>query len=129
MSRATSARRSATCCRGNAPLTGFSWRFRPDACRFGLVRRLVPLAGILAALVLAPAALAADQTYCVNQTGCDVDEPDLQTALTDAALNTGSDTILIGAGTLSGPAGYTYPVFGDALTITGAGSGTGGTEL
>jgi hypothetical protein len=53
--------------------------------------------------------VASAQTYCVNASGCDVNEgSDLQAALDAAAANPGADTVKIGDGTVSRSGGFSY---------------------
>ena len=78
----------------------------------------------LLALLVAPAAAGAT-TYCVNKASCvsagGVSEPDLQTALTTAAGNPGSDRVELGPGFYSRAAGFSYAA-ADPVQIVGSGA-------
>ena len=61
------------------------------------------------ALFLLPAGVASAKSYCVNASGCDVNNgSDLQAALDGAAANPGVDTVKIGDGTVSRSGGFSY---------------------
>src|SRR5882757_9216042 len=79
----------------------------------------------IAAAMAICASAASAQTYCVAPaTGCDVAEPGLQIALTDAASNSGADTVRLGDATYTttNSPGFTYSDPGnyDPISIVGA---------
>ncbi len=100
------------------------------------LRVLVPV--LAAALALCAPSVAGATLYCVNaqSTACpggfDAGN-NLQTALTDAGTlgaDSSSNTINIGGGTFTAPAGgFVYPPSNHVLIITGTGSGNNATTL
>ncbi len=83
--------------------------------------------GTCGAIALVVPSVAAAETFCVGTGfGCSgTDEPDLQSALDDAAVNADAgDTVRVGPGTFPGTAN---DVPGNRVTIVG--SGTGKTKL
>lgn len=91
---------------------------------------VIALSAVIAALALALPAAASAHTYCVNKPLClsGTNAADPQIALTLAQLNSGPDTVLIGAKAdpYVGPFSYSGP---DPVTIVGVGTGPGETTL
>jgi hypothetical protein len=78
-------------------------------------------------LVIAAAPAVADD-YCAGASGCDgahsyaADAAGLQSALSAAQARAGEDTVRVGAGLFSAPAGFTYSS-PDVVNVVGAGTG------
>ena len=91
------------------------------------MRTRLALAAATVAL-LAPAASAQANTYCVSDPGCvsggGTAEPDVQTALDTAAGNSGPDTVQLGPVTFTAPSasGFSYTA-SDPVNVVGAGAG------
>jgi hypothetical protein len=84
-------------------------------------RTWIAIAAMMAAGLLAPAASSA-LVYCVPTlgAGCDVDSPDVQTALNAAAGSADADTVRVDPGIYSSAAGFSYNGTSD-LNLDGAG--------
>jgi hypothetical protein len=83
-----------------------------------------------AATALGTAGAASAGTYCVAQPACSgTSTPDLQDALTAAAIDPGPDRVEVGPGLFHSDAGFSYTPVGAGNTLELVGAGRDKTEL